>query len=406
MLLYYILFLIIIYLFIVGYIKIKYGAWTYQPVFQYFNLFYWIKDDFIIRPQKPPLHKYCNLIDIKTKDINELSREKLDTFIGFIQGNYLKNTLAEYKPTLLTVLSSLEGCNNVLLSLYEKPKMLLDVKSGQAIYTDEIVGSIISKPCLIHFEKRKFTAFYADLLCINPAYRKKGAAAELIQTHEYERSHNTNNYTFFLVKRESKLSYIVPLVLFDVHQYRIKDIIYNRATGEKYKYMSLLFAKYSLIKINKSNVQLVIEYIEEIRSKIPCVIIPEIANLYSMISNNIFIIYALVRDHKLYALYVYKKSDMILYFNNKKEYQIDLISSVFTCEKNVFLAGFRHSLTKILNNKNSPHYLLIENISTNNIILDELKKEYIKYIFKSVCAYYLYNYAKRPYFHYDTFIVI
>jgi hypothetical protein len=408
MLLYYLLFLILIYLIIIAYIKIKYRAWTYQPVFQYFNLFYWFKDDFIIRPQKAPLHRYCNLLNIKTTDFNKLGRDKLDVFVTFIQVNYLKNKQAEYKPTIFSLLSSLEGCNNVMISLYEKQKMLLDVKSGQPVFTDEIVGSILSKPCIINFDKRQHKAFYADFLCINPVYRNKDVAAELIQTHEYERSHNTENYTFFLVKRETKLSYIVPLVLYDVYQYTIKRILYNELTGEKYKYMSLIFSKYSLIKINKSNLQLLLEYIEEISIEYPCIILPDLGNLYNMVNNNIIIIYALIRNHKLYAAYIYKRSDMIYHIaGQQNQYQIDFIGSLCTCEKDVFLSGFRESLIKVSKSgKYKIDYLLIENLSTNNIIIDDLKYKNIRYNFCSVAAYYLYNYAKRPYFHYKTFIII
>ena len=100
--------------------------------------------------------------------MNELGREKLDEFIAFIQSNYFKNKQAEYKPTIFSFLASLEGCNNVLISLYKKQKMLLDVKSGQPVFTDEIAGSILSKPCIINFEKRQHKAFYADFLCIHP----------------------------------------------------------------------------------------------------------------------------------------------------------------------------------------------------------------------------------------------
>jgi len=412
MILYYILFLIILYLFVVAYIKIKYRAWTYQPVFQYFNIFYWLNDDFIIRPQKAPYHRYCNFLDIKTKDLNELGREKLEEFVAFIQATYFKNKLSEYRPTLFSLLSSLEGSNNVLLSLYYKPKMLLDLKSGKPVFTDEIVGSILSKPCIINFKNKQHHAFYADLLCVNSAYRNKDVAAELIQTHEYERSHNTNNYTFFLVKRETKLSYIVPLVLYDVYEYTIDNIFHNIRSREKYNYSSLVFSKYSTIRINKNNLQLMLEYIEEIKENYPCIILPDLGNLYNMVNNYILIIYAVIRDHKIYGVYVYKKSDLIFHDVTTdpptKKYSIDLIASLYTCEPDIFLAGFNESLIKVTKTakKRGLHYLLIENISANNVILDDLKDKKIRYNFDSVCAYYLYNYAKRPYFHYKTFIIM
>lgn len=408
MILYCILFLIIIYLLIVAYIKIKYKAWTYQPVFQYFNLFYWLKDNFIIRKNKVSLNKYCNLLDIKTLDLKELSEDKLEKFVAFIQVNYLNTKHAQYKPTTNSLLSSLHGSNNVLISLYEKEKMLLDIKSGKPVFTNEIIGSILSKPCIINFSNKQYTAYYADLLCINEAYRKKEIAAELIQTHEYERSNNTKNYTFFLVKRETKLSYIVPLVLYDVYQYSIKNILHNNLIKDKF--VSLTFSKYSLIKINKNNLYLLIEYLEENKNMLSCMILPELGNFYNMIENNILRIYVLIRNHKIFAAYIYKQSDMIFHIKNNKIYQIDLIASIFTCEKQIFLSGFIESVLMISNygkrKKNIKYkidYLLIENTSSNNIIIDHLKNNYNFY---STFAYYLYNYAKRPYFHYKILIII
>lgn len=407
MILYYILALILLYLLLVIYIKIRYRIWTNQPVFQYYNILYWLRDDFIIRPEKANYHKYCNLINITTDKLENINKDTLESFIGFIQANFFKTKYAKYKPTYDSLINNLKGCNsNIMISLYKKYNMLLDIKTGKPIYTDEIIGSILSKPCIINFNHKQYIAFYADYLCINSNYRKKNIAAELIQTHEYERSHKTNNYTFFLVKRETKLSYIVPLVLYDVYQYTINNILYNILTGEKYKYKSLMFTKYSCIQINKSNFQLVLDYIDEFKLSYSCIILADIGNLYNMINNEILIVYALIKDNKLFAVYFYKKSDMIYYNNNNKiEYSIDLVASLYSCNKDIFISGFKESLNKI-NKKSNITYLLIENISENNVFINYFRSYYIKYNLNTYNAYYLYNYAKRPYLNYKTFIII
>ena len=42
------------------FIKIKYKFWAYQPVFHYYDLWYWIYQKGIINNHLPEANKFCN----------------------------------------------------------------------------------------------------------------------------------------------------------------------------------------------------------------------------------------------------------------------------------------------------------------------------------------------------------
>ena len=73
LLLYIIIALLLLYIFLVAYIKIKLRFWRTQPVFHIYNLSYWIKTPGIIEAGLPLTenNKYMNHINIKiTTKIN------------------------------------------------------------------------------------------------------------------------------------------------------------------------------------------------------------------------------------------------------------------------------------------------------------------------------------------------
>ena len=75
--LYLIVSLIILYLVARAFIKIKFHFWSIQPVFHIYDLYYWIKPNQIVEPALPDINKYVNLIDIKTKKVEEKSIEQM-----------------------------------------------------------------------------------------------------------------------------------------------------------------------------------------------------------------------------------------------------------------------------------------------------------------------------------------
>ena len=46
------------------YLRIKYKFWSIQPVFHFYDVYYWIYNVGIIRHELPEKNKYCNFKDI------------------------------------------------------------------------------------------------------------------------------------------------------------------------------------------------------------------------------------------------------------------------------------------------------------------------------------------------------
>ena len=56
------------------FIKIKYKFWAYQPVFHYYDLWYWIYQKGIINNDLPEANKFCNFFNVNTKEYTDLDK--------------------------------------------------------------------------------------------------------------------------------------------------------------------------------------------------------------------------------------------------------------------------------------------------------------------------------------------
>jgi hypothetical protein len=70
---------------------------------------------------------------------------------------------------------------------------------------------------------------------------------------------------------------------------------------------------------------------------------------------------------------------------------IDLALSINNANNNLFINGFITAIDKC-----KKDYINIENISNNNIIIDNLLKKSLNPKFQAPMAYFFYNYANRP----------
>lgn len=79
MILYIIISFIMLCMLFFAFIKLKYPFWAIQPVFHFYDLYYWIINAGIIRPELPSKNKYTNFNKINTKSfsyLNELTKKK------------------------------------------------------------------------------------------------------------------------------------------------------------------------------------------------------------------------------------------------------------------------------------------------------------------------------------------
>ena len=104
------------------------------------------------------------------------------------------------------------------------------------------------------------------------------------------------------------------------------------------------------------------------------------------------IIYFLLKEHEIKAVYFFKKTCTFL----KKEREILCCSaSINNCKNpDLFIHGFKVALFKIRHKHPAFSYLSIEDISHNNILISNLKKK-TQPMIVSPTAYFLYNYVHQ-----------
>lgn len=384
---YYTLILIVlIYLSFKFYIYKKFGFWAYQPVFHYYNIFYWILPSGIINKELSKPNKFCNFYNIQTTDFTERSNNNIQEILNFIHENYYNKYDAKYLPSVNTFNSYFIGNNGkTFISTYYKNNASLD-NSNNLI--KKLVACMTSRPLNLTIDNKTIKVYYVDYLCVHKENRKDGIAPEIIQTHEYQHSHKNNKQQISLFKREGTLTGIVPLTKYYTYQYQIK----RKKNNDR---------SINIIEITKTNISLLMNHIFELKSKFDILILPDIANLLNLINSTTYIIYGIINNETLLASYFFRKSDM--YYDASSEYKnssIDLFASINNIRNQnnslnsnyIFVQGFNNIINRIKEFK----YVTIENISDNYIILNDIRRQNIISNIENPTAYFLYNYAKKP----------
>ena len=409
----YLLLIIIFILFILFklYIKITYKFWAYQPVFHYYNILYWLNPKGIINSELPKTNKYCNFLNILTKDYSEYDENSLKDIIGLIRGHYHHNKSAKYLPTLESFSSYLIG-NNVktFISVYYKPTIIIN-NDLSTIPDKQLIGVIIGRPVNITLKNTTtFKAYYIDYLCVHNDYRKKGIAPQLIQTHEYLQRHKNKKVHVSLFKREGILTGIVALTVYKTYQFNIINIL-NISS------LILPHTSMQLIEISKLNIRLLIDFIQSQQSKFECFILPDYSNLLNLVNKETYIIYGIIENDQLIACYFFRNSYMSYDVRTIEQKErdidkkiiyskaIDCFASLTNCPHNeIFINGFSIALHKYAK-KLKAQLVTIENIGNNNIIINHIFLLNIIPIIVSPTAYFYYNYAKRPILPEHAFII-
>jgi hypothetical protein len=415
-LIYFFIFLILIYLLYIIYFKIKYNFWSIQPVFHIHNLKYWLYPKGIIEKEGLKINKYYNMKNVIFKNWNNITELENSRFINFIRKNYLRmKDIVEFIPTKEKTNSYFTSHNNpCYFSYIYTNKYLYDNKKNinEIINFDSV---ITSRPLNVYLNMNNFSLFnlkeskevkkiisnYVDYLCVNKEKRKKGIAPQQIYTLAYNSIANNREISTFIFKRESSNTAIVPLTTYNTYLFDFKKL------EEKSNLIP-----YKLTRITENNINLITDYLicnnegkGIIKNEFKVYIIPDITNIKELIKNECIYIYIVHIEEIIYDIYILRNSEVN--YNNKR--CIDLIGSVCLYKnkketeniiKKTFLDGFKNIIKEL--KKEKFEKILIEKISDNNIILNNLTLEYD---FKSVSSYYFYNFSMLPIFSKDCFII-
>jgi hypothetical protein len=381
----YIIYLLIISILIIYiYIRLKYKFWCIQPVFHFYDFSYWFYNKGIIREELPEKNKYTNFNNIKFytfKDLQINNKKLLKDFVYFIQNNYLKNNDNKFEPSLNNIIPYFQNhYADSYFSFYKEDKLLEDIKNNNLIKEKKLIGVMTTRPLHVNINNKQLDIYYVDYLCVDKQYRKKNIAPQIIQTHEYLQSHSNKKIGVSLFKREDNLTGIVPICIYKTFCFNMQhwltpfplknEIVLLKGDGENLYYL------YSFINKNKNNWDLTV--------------LPEISNLIELVrSKNIYIVMIMI-ENEIEGVYFFRKVCTSI---KKGQEVISCFASIKgNIAENDFIHGFKLALSNILKEYKLFYYLCIENISDNNLIINNILIKSIP-ISINPTAYFFYNFA-------------
>ena len=391
MILYVLLIFSLIIIFIMGYIRVKFGFWALQPVFHVYNLTYLIWPPGIINHDLPEKNKYTNFKNIETIIYSEISELKINKFVNFVKSHYLQNKDNIYSPKKKNILPYFNGHNTKsFFSFYTEDTLFQDLKKGTTIEDKKLIGIITGRPIHISINNSKndkinakFDAYYIDYLCVDKNYRKQGIAPQIIQTHYYNQSHINKNISVSLFKREDELTGIVPLCVYSTYGFHVK----------KWTKPLDLHSMYILLEITEQNFHFLLDFIKINSSNFDIIINSDISNIIELIKTKNIFIYVILINDEIISAYFYRKSCT---FIEKGLEVLSCFASINNCDsEEIFIHGFKISFWKTAE-KNNFGFAAIESISHNNVIIKNLILKTAPLII-SPTAYFFYNFA------YNTF---
>ena len=395
MILYILGFIILCIILFFVYIRLKYKFWALQPVFHFYDLYYWVINVGIIRKELPEKNRYVNLKKITTKTFEGIDERSLKQLVLLIRLNYLRNGENKYAPKRENIVPYFVGHNaKTYWSYFTEPDLLIDNKTGKTIEETLIVAVMTSRPLHVKINnKRKdaiFDVYYVDYLCVNKGWRKKNIAPQMIQTHEYNQSHNNRKICVSLFKREEELTGIIPLTVY-------KTYCFNMANWGQPEQLD---ARITLLSGDKQNIYYLYTLINEpiintMNNKWDITIYPEISNLMELVATKNLFVKMLVIDGNIEAAYIFRKTCT---FIEKDKEIISCIASINgpTLSRDKFIKGFKMALWSIIKEHRNFGYLVIEDISDNTCIINNICVKTHPLVV-SPSAYFFYNFAYSPF---------
>ena len=403
------------------YIRLRFRFWSLQPVFHFYDVYYWFVNVGIIQKELPERNKYVNQTQIQTKPGDTLDKLRTQQIIRLLKSQYYRNRENKYDPDANHVLPYFVGHNMpTFWSYYVEPELCIDNKTGKTIEENKIVGVISSRPLhvviLNHSSSSSSSSssscaeldvYYVDYLCVHKNWRKKNIAPQLIQTHEYNQSHANKKISVSLFKREEELTGIIPLTVY-------KTYCFSMA---KWRQPSDLPANITLLTGDKQNMYYVYNFFKEsfkpktktktktktnIKTKWDIMIYPEMSNLMELCASKNLFIKMLMIQGDIAGLYIFRKTCTFIEKDN------EIICCIASMKgpglsNDIFIQGFKLSLWSIIS-FHKFHYVTIEDISDNTMLINNLCAKTFP-IAISPMAYFFYNFAYSPFKSSACFII-
>ncbi len=373
------------------YVKIRYKFWALQPVFHYYQWWYWINPIGVLDYELPLKNKYVNIKNIITNKYEDVDDVHMQNYIKLIQSDFLNYKSVTFNPSKENILNYFKS-NNIppyFTFFLEKEKIINE--KNDIVQQNKLIGGMTSRALNVYLkDKIPFYTYYVDYLCVDKSKRQQNVAPQIIQTHVYNVRRSNKNINTFLFKKDNQLNSIVPLTIYLTKSYDITNWDIPKQN----------IPSFHILELNKQTLQLFFEFIDE-NNPFKCYISCNPENLLNLIETKNIYGYIGRFNNKVTGCYLFRNSTTL--FNNKTVF--DLFFSLSSNDKNkdFFILGFKKAVFECYK-KEGFSYLSIENISQNNYINNNIETLYTPYKSFPV-AYYFYNYICKPYFPNDVAII-
>jgi len=352
--------------------------WSTQPVFHFYNIWYWMFPPGLINVKLPKETKFYN-DNILCEISNKLSTEKKALMVAFLTNHYNRDKLTKYNFDKDFILEQLK---------YQKNFSHISLQYD--ITNKKIIGSLTSRLLCGFINKKKLFISFMDFLCIREKYNRSNTGYNQIYTH-YVKSRRLNAAPIFLFKRTKKLKSLVPLTIY--HSYSFNSDKLNKINV-------YLPNNISCHIIKSYNFQIFQDYCGTIEKKFKCFIIPNFTTIKNLIDKKILFLFIIKDGLNPVGIIIYKKT--CISFNKK---------NVINCIASYCSGGYEEILKETITNtvvllKKQIKFDIInfENKSFNDILIKKLLTKYTPKG-KLLFCYYFYNFISRPFKSKNTFIV-
>jgi predicted GNAT family acetyltransferase len=382
----FLLVVVVLFVIIFIYIKLRFKFWSIQPVFHVYDFRYYLFPPGIIDASFPEKNRYCNFINIETVEHQSVSENKIGEIIHFIQLHYLRNGENQFLPKKENFVPYFVGHRGPsFFTFYYQDELLMDSVAKETITRKRLVSFMTSRPLHVSInnghKNATFDVYYVDYLCVDEAFRKKGIAQQMIQTHEYNQRRGNKNVVVSLFKREDELTGIVPLCVYKTVGFSMEG--WNRPTD--------LEGEYSVVECGPTNMHFLVDFLRETQGQFDICIMPEITGIAELVKTGNVFIWMLIQSLNVCGVYFFrrnctktaKESEVLSLFSSIREKKTAV---------DVFIHGYKVALSKICEKHAEFRVSVLENIADNEVIIDNLKKKTTP-IVESPTAYFFYNFA-------------
>jgi hypothetical protein len=378
-----------------AYVRIRYRFWSTQPVFHIYDIQHHLFPRGIISPALPEKTRFYD-DSISFCAMDTLTPSEMSAFCRFIRRCYLRDADVDYLPSENNIVSYFSGHQNKsYISLKYDTESLLHVKTNLVTSRPRISSCMTTRPmyCDIFGNNPQVSSLasfelnYVDYLCVGNDSRGKGAASEIIYTHEYHTRRQNKNVTVALFKREDTVMGIVPLCVYDT-------IGFDMRAWTTVSEIPAVYGK--VVRCDPSTYYTVAAFIEETKHQFDIYIGCCAGSMVALMESGNVHVYMLVgAAGQIQCVYFFR--DTCTWYDGAKSTALSLFASIQNgISSHLFIHGCKLAITKIVSTdaRESYGYFMAEDISSNNVVIDNLKQKTSIHI-QSPTSYFFYNFAYR-----------